>query len=172
MIRRGRHLSHSRRNARRRVRRRASLVVVRGLFSLTGLFGGWWWVAAEKRNRKRRREIESEMKAAFSGLPIALKTTEKKTSAPAEPRPLGRSARSVPIRPNESRCPNGRGSAALGARVRDSKTPLQFRFPRGPLRAASPCLRHLPSASLRRISPRGQCDSYPQTRANYALHPR
>ena len=53
--------------------------------SKTGLFGGWWWVAAEKRNRKRRREIESEMKAKgkrISGLPIALKTTEKKTPAP------------------------------------------------------------------------------------------
>ena len=52
--------------------------------SKTGLFGGWWWVAAEKRNRKRRREIESEMKAKgkrISGLPIALKTTEKKTPA-------------------------------------------------------------------------------------------
>ena len=39
------------------------------------------------------------------------------TSAPAEPRPLGRCARSVPLSPNESRCPNGRGSAAFGAAV-------------------------------------------------------
>ena len=57
---------------RREARRVCLLVVV------------WWWVAAEKRNRKRRREIESEMKAKgkrISGLPIALKTTEKKTPA-------------------------------------------------------------------------------------------
>ena len=33
--------------------------------------------------------------------------------------------------------------------------------PRGPLRAASPCLRHLPSASLRRISPRGYARESP-----------
>ena len=74
------------------------MVVVRGLFSLTGLFGGWWWVAAEKRNRKRRREIESEMKAAFSGLAIALKYAREK--ADFHSRAKGHRARGVPISPN------------------------------------------------------------------------
>ena len=132
----------------------------------------------ETRERRERAREKARLKASERGRFLAFQNDRERNSAPARllrlcfaKRPKGRSIfaspvgalceKSPPMCPKESRCPNGRGAAAVGVCVGPALRLGYFRF--------------APIARRKRLSnsafPRaeGLCERSPLKRANCAL---